>query len=810
METESNEDAKAVYRCSPGTIFLEEKVKKPMSLRSRLAEKVRKTCSCSPGKAKELLFSFFPVLEWLPSYKLKEYLLGDMMSGLIVAILLVPQSIAYSLLAGQEPIFGLYTSFFACIIYFFMGTSRHIHVGIFGVLCLMVGEVVDRELQVAGYDSLDSHKGQITVLDALNENTTHSPFDQNQTVAMTCDRSCFAITVGATVTFMAGVYQASVSTRLIGGAPLNAPNSLRTPRCRFCPAQFTAAIFFSSKFALKVPGAAFLLPLVPSGVLLPEATASTRLIGGAPLAKGHILEYNPSVLTCNTISDHKLAMGFLQFGFVSVYLSDSLLSGFATGASFTILTSQVKYLLGLSIPRANGIGSLIYTWIYIFQNIHLTNICDLVTSILCLLVLIPAKELNEYYKSKLKAPIPIELLVVVVATLASHFGHLKENYDSSIAGTIPTGFLMPKSPDWSLIPSIALPALSIAIIGFAITVSLSEMFAKKHGYEVKANQEMYAIGFCNIIPAFFHCFTTSAALAKTLVKESTGCKTQVSGIMTSLVLLLVLLVIAPLFFSLQKCVLGVITIVNLRGALRKFLDLPKMWKVNKVDTTIWLVTMFSSALISTELGLLIGIAFSMLCIIVRSQMPVSTLLGRVDNTEVYESINVYKNLNIPQGIKIFRFEAPIYYVNKQHFKMTLYRYSGVDPTSLAAAERKKAKIEKLRRQDGSMEIKTREETAHCLYKEQQPVHTLIIDCGSIQFIDSAGMNTLKEVLKDYNDIGVQLLLAQCNVTVKNSLRNGDFFKREESTVMFHSVHQAVQFALNVQEQSDAYLNGSAV
>lgn len=711
MDTESNEDTKAVYSCSypPGTIYLEEKEKKPIRLQRRLAEKIRKTCCCSSGRAKELLLSFFPVLQWLPSYNLKEYLLGDMMSGLIVAILLVPQSIAYSLLAGQEPIFGLYTSFFACIIYFLMGTSRHIHVGIFGVLCLMVGEVVDRELQVAGYDSLDSHKGQMAVLDALHENSTHSPFDHNHTVAMTCDRSCYAITVGATVTFMAGVYQ--------------------------------------------------------------------------------------------------LAMGFLQVGFVSVYLSDSLLSGFATGASFTILTSQVKYLLGISIPRANGIGSLIYTWIYIFQNIHLTNICDLVTSILCLLVLIPAKELNECYKSKLKAPIPIELLVVVAATLASHFGHLKENYGSSIAGTIPTGFLMPKSPDWSLIPSIALPALSIAIIGFAITVSLSEMFAKKHGYEVKANQEMYAIGFCNIIPAFFHCFTTSAALAKTLVKESTGCKTQVSGIMTSLVLLLVLLVIAPLFFSLQKCVLGVITIVNLRGALRKFLDLPKMWKVNKVDTTIWLVTMFSSALISTELGLLIGIAFSMFCVIVRSQKPVSTLLGQVDNTEVYESMNAYKNLNIPQGIKIFHFEAPIYYVNKQHFKMTLYKYSGVDPVSVATAKRKKAKkIEKLNRQDGSMEIKTTE----CLYKEQQPVHTLIIDCGAIQFIDTAGMNTLKEVLKDYSDIGIQLLLAQCNVTVKNSLRNGDFFKREENTVMFHSVHQAVQFALYVQQQSDAHLNGSAV
>ncbi|XP_063301292.1 sulfate transporter [Pelobates fuscus] len=699
MSQESHEHPKSsVGVLPPGTILLEEKEKKNIKLKTRLAEKIKKNCTCSPVKAKDTLFSFFPVLQWLPKYNLKECLLGDLMSGLIVGILLVPQSIAYSLLAGQEPIYGLYTSFFACIIYFLMGTSRHIHVGIFGVLCLMVGEVVDRELEAAGFD----------------ENSTHSAFAINVTEALTCDRSCYAITVGATVTFMAGVYQ--------------------------------------------------------------------------------------------------VAMGFLQVGFVSVYLSDSLLSGFATGASITILTSQVKYLLGLSIPRANGIGSSIYTWIYIFQNIHMTNICDLVTSIVCLLVLIPAKEINECYKSKLKAPIPIELFVVVGATLASHFGHLHENYGSSIAGTIPTGFLMPKSPDWSLIPSIALGALSIAIIGFAITVSLSEMFAKKHGYEVKANQEMYAIGFCNIIPAFFHCFTTSAALAKTLVKESTGCRTQVSGVMTSLIILLVLLVIAPLFFSLQKCVLGVITIVNLRGALKKYFDLPKMWKVNKVDTAIWLVTMFSSALISTELGLLIGIAFSMVCVIVRSQKPGATLLGRVENSDVFESMVVYKNLKSTPGIKIFRFEAPLYYVNKQCFKSALYKTSGVDPVLVATEQKKKEKKkEKLQKKDRVVDAKvTQVDTIQQLYKEPLPFHTLVIDCSVIQFIDTAGVNTLKEVLNDYKNIGICVLLAQCNISVRNSLRNGDYFKREESCMVFYSVQQAVQFALYEQEQEDACINGSLV
>ncbi|XP_078509094.1 sulfate transporter [Lissotriton helveticus] len=687
--------------------LLEEREKTGFNFKTYLTRKLKKNCACSSAKAKDLVFGLFPVLEWLPKYKLKDYILGDAMSGLIVGILLVPQSIAYSLLAGQEPIFGLYTSFFACLIYFLMGTSRHISVGIFGVLCLMVGEVVERELQAAGYDLQDTV--HVVLHQAGDLNSTYSPLMQNETVGPVCDRSCYAITVGATVTFMAGVYQ--------------------------------------------------------------------------------------------------VIMGLLQVGFISVYLSDSLLSGFATGASFTILTSQVKYLLGISIPRSNGAGALIFTWVSIFQRIHLTNICDLVTSILCLLVLVPTKELNEYYKNKLKAPIPIELFVVAVATLVSHFGHLHEKFGSSVAGNIPTGFLMPQAPDWSLIPNVAMGAFSIALIGFAITVSLSEMFAKKHGYEVRANQEMYAIGFCNIIPSFFHCFTTSAALAKTLVKESTGCKTQVSAIVTALVLLLVLLVIAPLFYSLQKCVLGVITIVNLRGALRKFLDLPKMWRLSRVDTAIWLVTMGASALVSTEMGLLIGVCFSMLCVILRSQLPTSSLLGRVEQSEIFESLSVYRNLNVIPGVHVFRFEAPIYYVNKQAFKSTLYKLTRVNPVLVKAAEKKAEKQRQKREKvEGSAHFNGKQaEVSLQLVKEPLSFHTLVIDCSAVQFIDTGGINTMKEVFKDYKEIGIRVLLAQCNASVLESLRHGDYFSKGEDNRSFHSLRQAVSFALEEHQKSDYHI-----
>ncbi|XP_046902936.1 sulfate transporter [Hypomesus transpacificus] len=677
-------------------IVLERREKTEEPWKTVFARRLQKHCFCSSAQiAKASVLRIIPILQWLPRYHLKEWLLGDIMSGLIVGILLVPQSIAYSLLAGQEPIYGLYTSFFSSIIYAFLGTSRHVSVGIFGVLCLLVGQVVDREVAAAGYITEGySNKTTSFILGRLGNDTT--------VAGLVCDKSCYAIMVGATVTFTAGVYQ--------------------------------------------------------------------------------------------------VMMGLLQVGFVSVYLSDSLLSGFATGASLTILTSQLKYLLGLKLPRAQGWFTLIKTWFSLLQNMADTNLCDLFTSLLCLLILVPTKKLNEHFKTRLKAPIPWELFVVIAATVASHFGCFQEVYGSDVAGTIPTGFLPPQMPSWSLIPAVAIDALPIAIVGFAITVSLSEMFAKKHGYQVDPNQEMYAIGFCNILPSFFRCFTTSAALTKTLVKESTGCKTQLSGLVTALVLLLVLLLIAPLFYSLQKCVLAVIIIVNLSGALRKFKEFPQMWHVNRVDASIWLITAATSALINTELGLLVGVLVSAFCVLVRTQRAQGLELGRVGTSELYEDLAGYHGVQSQPGIAIFRYESPIYYANQSLFKKCLYHRLGLDPVKEKVHRKKLEKNRKreirMRAEENRTKGQEAEMTTDVFLPAKSSFHSVVIDCSPVLFLDTAGVNSLKEVYEDYKELGVKVLLAQCNFSVRASLQRGGYYPDNvgEREHVFFTISNAVHYA----------------
>ncbi|XP_078128308.1 sulfate anion transporter 1 [Sander vitreus] len=680
--------------------LLERRARQRQPTVSVLKSKLKQGVTCSGPRVRSTLTGFFPVVRWLPKYKLREYVWGDLMSGVIVGIILVPQAIAYCLLAGVEPIYGLYTSFYANIIYFLMGTSRHVSVGIFSLMSLMVGQVVDKEMFLAGFD-LNEDSGPDMFNDTVGINLTAGKLHSVELMGLQCGKECYSISIAAALTFLAGIYQ--------------------------------------------------------------------------------------------------LIMAVFRLGFVSVYLSSPMLDGFATGASFTILTVQAKYLLGLKIPRHQGYGTVVVTWINIFANIHKTNLCDLITSAISISVLVAGKEIQERYKDRLKIPLPTELIVVAGATLASHFGELNSHYGSSVSGHIPTGFIAPQVPSFSLMPRLALDAIPLAVISFAFTVSLSEMFAKKNGYTVRPNQEMLAISFCNIIPSFFRCFTTSAALAKTMVKDSTGCQTQVSSLISALVVLLVVLYFAPFFYALQKCVLACIIIVSLRGALRKFKDVPAKWRASRNDGIVWLVTMSATALISVELGLLVGIVFSMICIIFKTQNPKVSLLGRANDTDLYEDMDEYKNLTPPPRVHVFRFQAPLYYANKDSFLRSLYKAVGVEPF-LELSKRRKA--EKKAKEMSSKQAKANGdknngEVVIGLIQRELDFHTMVLDCSAIPFIDSTGMATFKGLVKEYKEIGVSMLFANCNTSVINTLQKGQIFgenDKDMSSLLFHTVHAAVLHA----------------
>lgn len=240
--------------------------------------------------------------------------------------------------------------------------------------------------------------------------------------------------------------------------------------------------------------------------------------------------------------------------------------------------------------------------------------------------------------------------------------------------------------------------------------------------------------------------------------------------------------------------LAVIILVNLRGALAKFLDVPAMWRVNRVDASIWLITMATSALVNTELGLLVGVLVSALYVLGRTQQARVLELGRAPTGEHYEDASSYRGLRTHPDVAVFRFEAPIYYANQSMFRKSLYKRVGLDPVK----EKTQLMKFKKKREEGGVPQKHDEVEAEgtvTLMLDHKPrlLRSLVIDCSAVLFLDTAGVNALKEVRKDYAELGVTVVLAQCSTSVLDSLQRGGYcpVSGGENRIAFFSIADAV-------------------
>uniref|UniRef100_A0A8C7J2N2 Solute carrier family 26 member 3 n=1 Tax=Oncorhynchus kisutch TaxID=8019 RepID=A0A8C7J2N2_ONCKI len=559
-----------------------------------------------------------------PSVILKEWLLSDIVSGVSTGLVAVLQGLAYSLLASLPPWYGLFTAFFPVIVYFFLGTSRHISVGAFPVLSLMVGAVVTRLVPDEG-----------------------PPVNITGFEGLTIDEQ--RVMVAASVTFLMGIMQ--------------------------------------------------------------------------------------------------LAMGLLQVGFIVMYLSDTLVSGFTTAAAVHILVSQLKFVLGLVVPGLSGPLSIVYK---IFVQIEKTNVCDLVTSILIMVVVFIVKEINDRYKAKLPVPIPIEVIMTVIACGVSYAFNFRVNYKVDVVGRIPS----PMGPNMQIFGQTAVEAFPMAIVGFAVAFSVAKVYSVKHDYIIDGNQELIAFGASNIIGAAFKSFAASTALSRSAVQESTGGKTQIAGLLSALIVMVVTLAIGFLLEPLPKSVLGAVVIVNLKGMLMQIREVPYLWRRDRPDCVVWVVTCLASILLGLDLGLAVGLGIELLTVVFRAQFPRCSVLANITGTDIYKDRKDYMSIYEPEGVKIFRIPSPIFFANIDFFRGKLVEAVGFNPLRV-------------------------------LRKRNKALRTIrkLLKKGELQMTSA-----LKELIR----VEVEVYIVACDAYILKKLHSCMFFDDEvKSSMFFLTLHDAM-------------------
>lgn len=320
----------------------------------------------------------------------------------------------------------------------------------------------------------------------------------------------------------------------------------------------------------------------PDGALLSDAPESVLNLPSALQVVSAL---------CFLIGIIQLGLYLCRMGVVATLLSDALVSGFTTGAAIHVFTSQVKDLLGLTLPKFPGNFDVLFTYYEIFKNIANFNYVATALSAVTCIILILNNELLKPRVAKLTIiPVPIELILVVGGVLASRYLHLADVYDVDTIKSIPTGFPEPSLPNFGIMSELISDAFVIAIVSYSVTVSMGLIFAKKENYKIDFNQELLAMGVGNLLGSGFQCVPFAASLSRSAIQHAVGGKTQIASLVSCSILVFILLWIGPFFEPLPKAVLAGIIVVSLKGLLWQFKQLPAFWKLSKIDGFIWLAT----------------------------------------------------------------------------------------------------------------------------------------------------------------------------------------------------------------------------
>ncbi len=385
-----------------------------------------------------------------------------------------------------------------------------------------------------------------------------------------------------------------------------------------------------------------------------------------------------------------------------------------------------------------------------------------VLSLVSMIYLVIFKEyLNPIIKKKTKVQFPSELLLVVVATTVSYFVGFN-NYSIAVVGKVPNGFPIPQIPTTSLWPDLLPEAFIIALIAFSINISLACLFARKHNYAIESTQELYAYGLANIFSSFFQCFPSAASLSRSSILESSGGKTMLSAFFNSIVLLLVILFMGPLFKQLPKACLAAIIVVAFKNLLFQIKDVVTLWRINKFESITWVITFISVVFLNVDYGLVIGLAVSNFMIIVKDQF------FQIRALEAYGESNDFVNkefvveikkrhILVDVNVKIFKIQRSIYFANTEYLQKTLFKMYGYSPNS-------KAQVNK------EFELKVVEEPATGSEEPSsdvsfttvvaRPDPDLILDMSAVNYVDTNGVKCIQQIIEDFKKINVTVYLCE--------------------------------------------------
>lgn len=255
--------------------------------------------------------------------------------------------------------------------------------------------------------------------------------------------------------------------------------------------------------------------------------------------------------------------------------------------------------------------------------------------------------------------------------------------------------------------------------------------------------------------------------------------------------------------------LSCIIIVALKSVILRFKEVPNLYRYSKYDFAIWLFSFCSVVLSEPDIGLMAGILFSIATVIVRTQAPYSCVLGQVNGTTLYTDMKAYDDASEITGVKIFRYDGPLYYASAEHFRKVLYRRTGfgrmrkVSETETETETAKQAscseECEVTQANGAESKCDENTESGKRINGDAHALKSIVVDCSSVNFVDATGIRMLQQIMQECSQARVTVLIAALRDAVRESLKKMKFFSEQSRDFVFVTTHDAVLAALRHNE-----------
>jgi len=406
-------------------------------------------------------------------------------------------------------------------------------------------------------------------------------------------------------------------------------------------------------------------------------------------------------------------------GFMADFLSRTVLIGFLTGVGIQVALGQISGMLGL---RGGGHGTPQKIWNDI-QQIGQVNFYALAIALTVLVVIVGSKSLSK--------KIPGALIAVVGAIAASWALGLGQQVH--VLGAVPSGLPHIGLPDvnwsWDLIGRLVPTAFAMFVVILAQSAATSRAYAARYNERFSENTDLVGLGLANIGAGLSGTFVVNGSPTKTQMVDSAGGRTQLSLLVTTLLVLLVLLFLtAPLAYMPEAVLSAIVFMVGI-----ELIDLTGMRSIyvqRRSEFWVAVITALMVVFVGVEQGILLAIVLSLIDHTRRGYRPKNVVLVPGESG-VWQAQPVTTGVQAVPGLLIYRFTHSMYYANSQQLS---------------------------------------EEITDLVNRAEPPLRWLCIDASAVDDVDYSAAESLRALFRLLQEKDVRLVVAQVLADVKERSR----------------------------------------